>query len=183
MSNIYIIAPPYTGGNHLLNLILTSYKFSNEHYKKELIEFYSNHMRLNAHFAGVGLSANVIQSEKITLGHLSNYLLEHDEFLIDAIIILLDMPAYHSPCGNRIHVNQGLADGHFWGEQRMLYKPDIINKLSNSAPAMIVDISSELFNSRNTPVFSELNNKLNLGLPLEQCAELHNIWMNKIYGI
>jgi hypothetical protein len=101
-------------------------------------------------------------------------------------ILLIDMPVdgeslVRKRISKKLNMTNAVLDA-FNVEQLLLYKPDIIQRIFDIPIESVTDISSELFNSRSTIVFSELNNKLNLGLPLDQCTELHNIWMNKLYG-
>lgn len=205
MNNIYyVLFPLYTGGHHLSNLLSLGSSF-NEIVRgdyNDIKNFYINNRATTFHYSMPKFEYDVTNklipqayldcikiSDIIVGGHLFTLLGQYQ--LLKEIgnlrILLIDMPVdcdslVRKRISKQLIMRNAVLDA-FNVEQLLLFKPDIIQRIIDIPMESITDISSELFNSYNTPVFSELNNKLNLGLPLEQCTELHNIWMNKLYGV
>lgn len=185
MNNVYILYPPYTGGNHLINLLLTSPKLLADsqlptNFRELLSDFYLNNLHSNAHFL-TGFDVGILKTIKknIYCGHLVDYLV--DDITRNTNLILLDMPTEDSASGLRIKKHKFFEDGYFWGEQTSLYKEDIVKRLRNVVN--VIDVSTELFHTCDTPVFQQISDKLDLNLDTEFCINLHNLWMEKIYGV
>jgi hypothetical protein len=204
MKNVYyVLFPLYTGGHHLSNLLSLGSSF-NESVRGDyanLKNFYVNNQAPTFHYSMPKFKYDVTNkvipaayldcinsSDIIVGGHLFTLLGQYQ--LLKEIgnlqILLIDMPVdgeslVRKRISKKLNMTNAVLDA-FNVEQLLLYKPDIIQRIFDIPIESVTDISSELFNSRSTIVFSELNNKLNLGLPLDQCTELHNIWMNKLYG-
>jgi hypothetical protein len=96
-------------------------------------------------------------------------------------IILLDVPSSDSLAGSRAK-NQ-MRPTESYNSEALFYKPTIISRVLELPMSSIIDISTDLFNQPNTPVFYNLEQILNLGLDITLCNELHTVWMNKIYGL
>jgi hypothetical protein len=209
MTNIYyILFPPWAGGNHLGNMLCLSNRFTdNKPFDFiELLEFYNSNNNPYFHYI-YSRELNLKKEDyKIKLieklnqnnasvhtgGHFG-WLMEFYPILAafgDVQVILLDMPDRTASAGkrmlterSRLFRSQQLVNDHYFSDQYLLYNTNTIHKLLDIPLNSIIDVSTDLFNSVDTPVFSQLNDRLNLELPLDQCNKLHNIWMKKIHNV
>jgi len=179
-----IVFPPYTGGNHLLNLFLTGAKFKDlisATYKDDLLKFYtSEHFVNTAHFFPAGNNPYSF----IKRNHISEILnlASADTIIENTKFILLTMPPPDkNPVTNRINSWGSIAE-QAWFDQMLLYKIKIIQKLLNVPASEIIELSSINFNTVDTTIFDILNTELDIELPVDFCQFLHNIWIDKIYN-
>ena len=198
----YVLFPIWTGGNHLINVLSTSSRLTKttDTNIDDLKAFYYQNKRNYFHYHKDNKTeyhlSNELQLVKlhkllskndtpVLFGSHLPFLMEHFETLKNfgsITIILLDIPSSTSLAGTRAEKQMHITESHS-GTEALFYKPKIISRLFELPITSIIDVSTELFNQPNTPVFYNLEQILNLGLDITLCNELHTVWMNKIYGL
>ena len=189
MADILVIEfPPNTGGCHLANLLSLG---ENVHpprtfwdpygYKKFLVSMYNNHISHNAHFGAAGIIRFFPESHRQNQPFPTVY---EDKFNVLNCHALTErsMQFYNLHKSQKISL---VSSSDWVGFRAQPY--GIVNIGANPFPS-----TNNIYNIYNIEIskwcsidgideLKSLNDKLNLGLDLDLCNELHLLWYKKIW--
>jgi hypothetical protein len=180
--NIFVLYSPGLGGNHVANLLSTDSRYLT---KATSID-YANHNKPNAHII-MGNLENVKNAKSIKnnifCGHLNEFHNLYTENIIckfdNRQIIIIDFPKSFDCLAYKRYAKYSKLKGYFSAEQKMLYSPEIFNKLFNETDFFTVP-AEIIFNDSIDSFFDYANYEMNFNLDYTECFQMHNIWIQKI---
>jgi hypothetical protein len=190
MADILVIEfPAYTGGCHLANLLSLGENvhpprsfWPDNDYKKFLVSMYNNHIHHNVHFGAAGIKRFFPESYNLNQPFPKVY---EDKFNILNCHAVTEksMQFYNLHKSQKISL---LSSLHWVGVRTQAN--GIVNIRANPSPS-----TDNVYNIYNIEIskwcsidgideLKSLNDKLNLGLDLDLCNELHLLWYKKIWA-
>jgi hypothetical protein len=190
-----VVAPPWSGGNHLLNILRTSNIFYNSIPKDHQKRFYNENTEKNFHnntdynIADFTALHSILQKVNSTVDpiavriHLSQMILFYEELKNYKFkIILVDYPLDKDSANYKRIINNTPLDEFFYSEQVLLYKPLILSRLFNVDLDHICDLSIDTFHLDDVgPLLCSLENFLHCKFDHKLVQELQTIWLEKAF--
>lgn len=180
------MAPPWTGMNHLANIVGTASEFKNSLETEALLSFYKNNKEKKFHFyskmhADRLKAVGQIPSGRCLLyGHFADFMSVYD-IIKDKLkkTIILEFPwKQDTKSFQRIKQNAEIKD-YYLGEQIILYKLDTMEKLIDCKST---DLPIEFFhNSDPTQMFDKIDHFFDIKINRPVALELHAIWLGKAF--
>jgi hypothetical protein len=170
--NVFVIFAPGVGGNHLANMIATDPQFKS----RATIEQYRAAKKYAHHSVMQNLTNLQIDSynNNVLCGHfgelywLDRSLFEHKQ------VVIIDIPLdKNSFAYKRFQIKNGNLSGYHVEEQRSLYTPEMIKRVTGISDYYTIPAESVVTNK--SPV--DLLIGMNYNVDKEICEQMHTEWI------
>ena len=182
----YIMAAPWTGMNHLANIVGTAQEFRNSLNPETVLEFYKNNDEQKFHFYNkmhldrLKAVADMPEGRYLLYGHFADFVSVYD-LIKDKLkkVIVLEFPYDQgTKAFQRVKQNAEIKE-YYLGEQYILYKLDTMKKLIDCE---IEDLPIDFFhNIEPMQMFDKIDNFFNIKINRLIALKLHPIWLRKAF--
>lgn len=182
----YIMASPWTGMNHLANIVGTAQEFSNSLNPETILEFYKNNEEKKFHFYNkmhidrLKAISEISDGKCLMYGHFADFMSVYD-LISDKLkkVIVLEFPwDQDTRAFKRVKLNAAIKE-YYLGEQYILYKLSTITKLIDCDTT---DIPIEFFHAdKPVQMFDKIDSFFNININRPIALDLHSIWLEKAF--